>query len=203
MASPSALISRKSRISDYLSTLHFHLIDVSFKIPAVFNLSYGFRYCSGPEITVDVKEVKEGTYEYKKSVVHGATAGPITLHQGAQIFNSDFYDWVRMAVKGTQAYRRNFMLIQFTDVSPFGVGAQGTGKLGGPGFGSNNLGNLVNAVVPLNDLISRVPGRSWMLNDCIPTHYKAATDFDPLSADISIMELTLQPQSIEEFSLGV
>lgn len=197
MASPTQLIDRKSRFSDYLNTLHFHLLDVSFSIPAVFNLAYGFRFCSGPEITVDVKEVKEGTYEYKKSVVQGAMAGPITLHQGAQIFNSDFYDWTRSAIKGTQSYRRNLMLIQFTDISPFGVGAEGVGPLGGL------AGGLVNAVLPLNDLIARIPGRAWMLSGCIPTHYKASSDLDPLSSEISIMELTLQPQDIQEFSLGI
>lgn len=197
MASPGTLINRHLRLSDYLSTLHFHLIDVSFQIPAVFNLAFGFRYCSGPEITVDTKEIKEGTYEYRKFVVHGASAGAITLHQGAQFFNSDFYSWVRSAVKGTKSYRRNFMLIQFSDVSPFGVGSSGQGFLGGVG------GDLLNAAIPLNDLVSRVPARSWMLSGCIPTHYKAASDFDPMSSDISIMELTLQPQSIEEFSMGV
>jgi len=197
MASPGSIIPRTQRISDYLTTLHFHLLDVSFQIPTVFNLAFGFRHCSPPEITIDTKEVKEGTYEYKKAVVHGAAAGPIILQQGVQIFNSDFYDWTRSAVIGSQSYRRNLMLIQFTDVSPFGVGQSGTGPLGGI------VGGLVNAVLPLNDLISRVPGRAWMLTGCIPTHYRAATDFDPLSPDISIMEMTLQPESIDEFSLGV
>ena len=89
------------------------------------------------------------------------------------------------------------MLIQFSDVSPFGVGANGRGPISGI------AGEILNSVIPLNDLVSRVPARSWMLSGCIPTHYKASTDFDPLSSDISIMELTLQPQTIEEFSLGI
>ena len=202
MASPGSLIPRQSRFSDYLTTLHFHLIDVSFKTPTVFNISFGFRFCSAPEITLDAKEVKEGSYEYKKSVVHGATVSPIVLHQGAQMFNSDFYDWVKTAVKGTRSYRRNLMLIHFTEVSPFAGGNVGLGS--SSGFGLQGLaGGLINSVLPLNELISRVPGRAWMLNGCVPTHYKAGSDFDPLSADISIMELTLQPQSIDEFSLGV
>lgn len=205
MASPGSVIPRQSRFSDYLSTLHFHLLDITFDLPIVFNLSFGFRYCSGPETTLDTKDVKEGTYEYRKPVIHGATAGPVVLHQGAQIFNSDFNDWVTTAVQGYRSYRKNLLLIQFSDVSPFGVGAQGTGILGagGGGFLGGAGGSILNAVLPLNDLISRVPARAWMLSGCVPTHYKAASDFDPLAADISIMELTLQPQSIEEFSLGV
>jgi len=197
MASPGSFIPRTSRISDYLNTLHFHLLDISFQIPTVFNLAFGFRHCTPPEITIDVREVKEGTFEYRKPVVQGATAGPITLQQGAQLFNSDFYDWVQSALKATQSYRRNFLLLQFTDVSPFGVGSNGTGPLGG------TVGSLINAVVPLNDLIARIPGRAWILSDCVPTHYRAASDFDPLSGDISIMELTLQPTTIDEISLGI
>jgi phage tail-like protein len=190
MASPSDFIQRSSRFSDYLSTLHFHLLDVGAKIPTVFNVSYGFRHCNAPEITLDTREVKEGNYEFRRHVINGATAGAITFQQGVQIFNSDMYSWIQMAIVGYKTYRRNLMLIQFTDISP-------------TGSTTNDVGGLLNSVLPLNSLVSRVPGRAWMLYDCIPIHYRAATDFDPMSADISIMELSVQPSEIQEFSLGI
>lgn len=197
MASPASVIPRGSRFSDYLTNLHFYMMDVSFKTPVVFNVSYGFRYIQAPELTVNTKEVKDGTNAYHKFVFQSATVGSITLHQGVQIFNSDFYDWIKSSVDGTQSYRRNFVMLQFTDIAPFSVGDNGTGPLGGVG------GVILNSVMPLNDLLARVPGRAWMLKGCIPTHYKAATDFDALSADVSIIELTIQPEEFSEFSVGI
>ncbi len=42
-----------------------------------------------------------------------------------------------------------------------------------------------------------------MLHDCIPTEYIAASDFDANSSAISLMNLTVMPEWIEEFSLGL
>ena len=192
MASPVSLFDRSKRISDYLTNFRFHLMDVSFASPVVFNLSAGFRSCSAPEINVETKQIKEGTFEYPRHVTSSASVGDIELHQGIQMFNSDFYDWIVASVRGKVNMRRNILLIQFSDVSPFGAP-----------LGDSITASLANAVVPLNDLVTRIPARAWVLRDCIPTRYKAGSDFDALGSDISIAELTLRPYLIDEISMGI
>lgn len=50
---------------------------------------------------------------------------------------------------------------------------------------------------------SWLPARMWILHDCIPTEYTAGSDFDANSAAISLMNLTVMPEWIEEFSAGI
>ena len=53
------------------------------------------------------------------------------------------------------------------------------------------------------EMATRMPARGWMLHNCIPIRYKAGSDFDANDSEISIQELELQPEYIEEFSLGI
>jgi hypothetical protein len=50
---------------------------------------------------------------------------------------------------------------------------------------------------------TRIPARAWMLHNCIPVRYRPGNDFDAASGQISIQELEVQPEFVEEFSLGV
>lgn len=194
----SAKGARSNRINDFLSTYRFHVMDVSFTTPTVFSLSYGFRFCSAPEIQVDIKEIKEGNFEYPRKVISGAKASDITFHRGASFFDSDFYDWVKTAVKGNAGvapltnnpmvdFRKNLLVIQYSDIST----GTGTGTLGPLSFQS------------VTALVQFVPARAWMLYDCIPANYKASGDFDAIAPDISLMELTVAPRYVEEFSMGL
>lgn len=54
----------------------------------------------------------------------------------------------------------------------------------------------------LSKLSSRVPARAWKLKGCIPVRYKAASDFEGTSSDISIMELDMEVEEVEEISLA-
>jgi hypothetical protein len=53
------------------------------------------------------------------------------------------------------------------------------------------------------ELAQRVPARSWLLKGCIPTRYKATSDFDALSGAVGIAELELAVEFWEEISLSV
>jgi hypothetical protein len=48
----------------------------------------------------------------------------------------------------------------------------------------------------------RIPARAWLLEGCIPTRYKAASDFDATSAAVSIAELDFEVERFEEISLA-
>lgn len=184
---------RDQRIFDYLSNYRFHVIDFTFGSPSVLNISYGFARASIPEVTVEMKEVKEGTLEQKHYIPMAATIGPITLERGVAMFNSDFNDWTRSVIKGVPNQRRNLLLVQFTEAGFLASGSD---------TGNSGLG-LVNQFFSINDLFSRVPGKVWVLHSCMPTTYKAGSDLDALGNEISIASLTIQPQFVTEISLGI
>lgn len=191
MANVATLAGRHSRVSDYLMNFRFHLMDVSFDIPPVLSAGFGFRYCSTPEITTEMKEVKDGAYEYKRSVPLSASVSDVELQQGVQFFNSDFYDWIVATIRGKQQMRRNLLLIHFSTVSLLGDTTSGS-----------PLTSSLNAFVPFNDLFGYYPARAWLMKDCLPVRYKPGSDFDALGGEVSIAELTVRPYQVDEFSLG-
>jgi len=182
-------LDRRNRISDFLTNAHFQVFDISFSFPLVFLPVYGFRTCTAPEITVNEKSIKEGTFEYPRYVLQGAEVTPIELTQGTRFFNSDFYDWISKYIRGETEQRKNLLIIHYSDIGVLGLpGDQGGLDLG---FGV------------LTDLISRIPARAWMLIETVPTRYKGGSDFDPMGKDISLAELTLRPFYFEEFNTGI
>lgn len=52
------------------------------------------------------------------------------------------------------------------------------------------------------EFAARIPGRAWIFYKCIPTKYKAGTDFDATSGDVSIQECEFQPHDCCELSIG-
>ena len=167
---------------------------MTFGAPAVLNISYGFARVTAPELTVEMKEVKEGTLENKHYIPMAATVSPITLERGVSIFNADFANWVISVTRGVANQRRNFLLIHYSDAGVFS----------GPSDTSRGVGlDLVNQVFPIQDLFARTPARAWMLYSCLPISYKAGSDFDALGNEISIAQLTVQPQFVTEINLGL
>lgn len=47
----------------------------------------------------------------------------------------------------------------------------------------------------------RIPAKAWLLHGCFPTRYKPGSDFDATSSAISIQELDMSVDSMEEISL--
>lgn len=86
----------------------------------------------------------------------------------------------------------------------------GVGGAIGVGAATAGLGLLNAAVQAGIDAVTgappsvavRLPARAWLLHGCLPTRYKAGSDFDATSGDVSIMELEIQPESFTEISLG-
>jgi phage tail-like protein len=183
-------LDRRNRLGDFLLSCHFHIFDVSFSIPTVFLPVYGFASVTSPSINVETKDIKEGTFEYKRSIPMGASAEDITFEQGARFFNSDFYDWIDGVIRGETNLRRNLLLVQYSQIAVSDLPSGGAGR--------QNLG-----FSPITDLVSRVPARAWLLIDTIPINYKAATDFQAIGSEVSLMSLTVRPFFVEEFNTGI
>lgn len=173
-------------INDFLQAGRFHVLDVSFSFPPVLLPVFGFRGCTLPELSINIREVVEGNYEYPRKVVSGASVGNITLQQGVSLFNSDFWDWARKSVVGNKP-PKDLMIVQFTRM----------------GSNEDILGGGADQVPPGLEFASRVPGRAWVLKKCRPARYKPGLDFDAMSQEISIAELDLAVEEFEEFSVGI
>lgn len=179
----------RQRLLDKMQAYPFWLFDASGAagnvLFSVFDPTLAFTSATSPEINVELRDIKPGNWEYQRRVVKGASVSPITLGRGVNFYDSDFYNWITNAIRGIQPVRRNLALVHFLS---WRVLRQAVGEGGiGPEQGGSSL-------------IERVPGRVWMLYNCVPTRYKAGSDFDATSSDVSIQELEVQPEHIVEMT---
>lgn len=195
------------RIKDKLQNYQFHLLDISYSLsvpPFVLNPLASFSAITTPEMTLETEEVAEGNSYFKRHVISGGSVSSITLQRGASFFDSEFWNWISACIRGQvgqiswpvamSGKRRNLLLIQFTGYSARGFTAVSEGM--------DALASMAAGFLPNVGGILRIPARAWILIDCLPTRYKPASDFDATSGDISIMELELQMDRFEEFSMG-
>jgi hypothetical protein len=118
--------------------------------------------------------------------------------------------------------RRMLMLVQFFTRSPVNIGEVGgalveagllmTGAAFSGGSMVNNLleaavvgtaSALISAAAPgAFEFAARIPARAWLLHQCMPARYKVGGDFDAMSSAVSIMELELAVEMVEEISLA-
>jgi len=173
----------RAQLTDYLQVGRFHVVDVSFTIPPVLIPVFGFRTCSLPEVVANIKNITEGNHEFPRKVYGGAEIGDVTLTQGVSLFNSDFYDWIRKAIVG-QRGPKDMLIVQFLNTK--GGTTSGTGAF---------TGGL--------EFVARLPGRAWLLKNCRPSRYKPGSDFDAMSQEVSLAELTLSVEEMQEYSLGI
>jgi phage tail-like protein len=125
---------------------------------------------------------------------------------------------------GKSSPRRNLLVVQFTNINIGNVSVSndplmaatavaGTAilaSLAGAAFGATGAvvaaagaGALLSVGIGPFEFATRIPARAWLLHDCLPIRYKSASDFDALTASVSLQELEVQPEYIEEFSLGI
>lgn len=182
----------RSRIFDKLQLYPFWVFDASGfagnPLFSIFDPVFAFSASSAPEITTELKEVKAGNWEYKRRAVKGADVSPITLARGARFYDSDFYIWITNAIRGIQPLRRNIIIVQFLGI-----------KLISPVIPGHSMEPPNIAVA---SLIQRIPARVWYCVGCIPTRYKPGGDFDATSSEVSIMELEIQPEAVDEVTVA-
>jgi phage tail-like protein len=196
----------------------------------VFTPIAGFSAITAPEIQLEVLDITEGNSLWRKKLVKKADVGAITLSRGTSFWDADFNRWLMAALRGTtEGYsvgflsglggatpRRDLLLIQYFRRTPMNalvtgvlggtlttaLAAAAASDLGGSSAQAAVLAGL--AVSPLGpfELYPKVPARAWLLRGCLPTRYKVGSDFDATSGQVSIMELDVQPEQVEEISLA-
>jgi phage tail-like protein len=157
---------------------------------SIFDPSFGFSACTAPEVSIELREVQPGNWEYKRRAVKTADVAPIILSRGARFYDSDFWIWIHNAIRGKQPLRRNLVLVHFMGYRPLAAMTP-----------PDTSGNLSDEVASTS-LTTRLPARGWFLSGCIPTRYKSGGDFDAASSDVSIQELEVQPEYVEEMTIA-
>jgi len=192
------------RLLDRLQVYQFHLMDVSYSLafpPWALDPLLSFKSITAPEVQLEVEELAEGTHPFKRHLISGGSVSSITLTRGASFYDSEFWRWIVATVKGSpggpfgsmSGKRRNLLLIQFTGYSATAIGEAGAEL--------QAVAQVARGFLPDVGGILRVPARAWLLMDCLPIRYKSGSDFDASSSEISLMELELHPDRIEEFSI--
>lgn len=175
----------RTQLEDMLQNHRFWLLDIlptgAYPFFVLGSPLYGFSAITSPEIELQTREIKQVNSMWNGHVYEGGSAGEITLSRGARGNDSTFYDWVKRAIDGFDKPNRTLLLIHYTRV------AIDTPILPSP------IDSFQSAL--------RLPGRAWVLWDCLPTRYKSGSDFDATSADVSIMELSIHPHFIQEIVL--
>lgn len=185
----------RHRIADILKTSHFHLLDVSFTLPPVLIPTWGFQGCTAPELAIEYKQIKEGNYEFPYKVAAKASCSTMTLTNGSQVLNSDFWDWISKIPDGRKP-KKNLLVIHFTNVNPGTASGDGTAIPSVSAGGSlSNTG--------LAEFSFRIPGKAWLMKGCSPSRYKAGSDFDAMSGQPSIQELDIEIETFTEFNVGI
>ena len=189
-----------------------------FNPPLVLWPTAGFSAISSPEMTAETETITEGTSDFVYTVLKKCSTTPIVLSKGVSMFNNDFYKWIVGATSGKNeggfgitltggivppARRRNLLLLQSSGLSVEGImqvmesgdmmdrmrATQLLPAAGVTAAASAAASLLSQGVSDLNMLA--VPGRAYMLFDCLPVRYKAAGDFDANTVAVSVEELEL------------
>lgn len=205
----------RDRLSDLMQTYSFWLFDAGVLggniLFPVLDPSLAFSAITAPEITVELKDIQPGNWEYKRRVVKTADAAPITLSRGVRFYDSDFYNWITRAITGDDPSRRTLFLMHFLGLRSGGTaqivagaalgavsGIAGGGGVGGVGALTGAAGGAIVG----SFIDDRIPGRCWTLHDCVPTRYKAGSDFDATSGAVSVAELEVQPEYVQEVTVS-
>lgn len=221
----------RSNVQDYLQAFPFWLFDVApidaLALPIFTPLS-GFATVSAPEITLETQEIKEANWPFKRHSVKAADVSPITLTKGVTFANSDFWRWIIASVMGDTEWqlkipfippsriggptpRRQLVLVHFFARNPFSTLAAAAAAIVGGQFEATIANALNPGAIPAAvagaigqfgfDVVTRIPARAHVLHGCLPTRYKTGSDFDARSGEVSIAELDLKPELVEEISL--
>ncbi len=174
----------RSRVDDLLQAHSFWLFDIvpTLQYPFVcFDASLGFSSCSAPEVSLDMEEIVDGNYPWKRKAAGKAAVSTISLSRGARFWDGDFWAWISDALNGKTSPRKTIGLLHLHRV----------GK-----------GIAPDAMYLAPHEAGYATGKAWVLFGCLPSRYKAGSDFDANDASVSIAELDFDCERIEEIKMA-
>jgi phage tail-like protein len=163
----------RSQSTDPFSMHRFHVTDTE----GFLNLATpaaGFNTLVAPEMTVGTVEYQEGTQLYRRKFPGEVTFAPITLTKGVVKNDTSFYKWVRASAEN-KSYRTNLIIKHFHR----------------------------DDVTGMVEYRTATPYREYRLFNAFSNRVKMASDFDSMSAEISIEDLDIEYEYFRLFVNGV
>lgn len=158
--------------NDALSVFEWSTTDIPNTLAA------GFSYCSSPTMAITVEAVKEGTWEFPRSIPTGVEAGKLTLQKGIVRVPTSFYLWLVNALAGKLTRRTLW-------VASYGRYGRQASEKEYTGWADPSK---------LYDVASSI----WKFVNCIPIVYKAGQDWDARSGEVQVAELEIAYEWFEE-----
>lgn len=130
----------RSSLTDYLQAYPFWLMDIAPIEPLalpIFTPLLGFSAITAPEISVEIQDVTEANWFFRRKIVKGGDVSNMTLSRASKWYDNDFYKWVLAALSGNTGGqgplhvhsiggatpRRDLLLVHFLSRSPLPAGA--------------------------------------------------------------------------------
>ena len=217
----------RSNITDYLQVFPFWMMDMApleqSALP-VFTPLFGFSEITAPEVQLDTIPIPEGNALFTRKIVKRGNVSSMTIRRASTFIDADFWRWTMSAISGNtsisntdlgnfqfqtggSSYRRDLVLIHFFSRLPTSVAESTIGNILSASLSSNQI--VSTAATTLSgfgigpqDVAPRLPAKAWILYGCVPSRYKAGSDFNAAGSEVSISELTIEVERIEEVSLA-
>lgn len=162
----------RSQSTDPFSSNRFHVVD-SNGLLNFTTPAAGFNNVTAPEANIGSVEYQEGINAFRRKYAGETTFTPITLSKGVVKNDSTFFRWLRAASEN-KPYRTNLIIRHFH---------------------RDDVSGLI-------DYKTATANREIHCFNAFPIRVRSGSDFDSLSADISIEEVEVELEYFRIFLNG-
>lgn len=157
-----------------------------------------FSKVSIPSVTLETEEFKEGNWPFRRRVITAASVDTVTMERGVTMIDSDFWTWASAALNGLTPRKSILInLMHRTQEPALGPTQQAARQRSTTLTGSVGVNGFSLATASIRPAIPII-AKAWVLHDAIPVRVKPASDLDAMSADISIAEIEIHANWIEQ-----
>lgn len=157
-----------------------------------------FARISIPSVTLETEEFKEGNWPFRRRVITAASVDTITMERGVTLYDSDFWLWASAALNGLTTRKSLLInLMHRTQEPALGPSQQQARQKAPVLTGSAGVNNFSLVTVQLRPTIPII-AKAWVLHEAIPVRIKPASDLDAASSEVSIAELEIHANWIEQ-----
>lgn len=128
----------------------------------------GFTSATIPELSVEVAEYREGTFQWTQKYAGVPTVSDVSLMRGVAKKDTAFLDWVRSSVDGEE-YRCDVTIYHYQ---------------------RTEMGQATQS--DFDDTLRRMECKN-----CVPIRGKASGDFDSTASEVSVSEVDFALESFE------
>lgn len=160
----------RAQATDFYHTHKFHLLDDKGGTTQFLTTAAGFNTLTIPEYSLDVVEYKEGIWTYRRKYPGDVTVSDVSMTRGVAKKDTQFFNWVVACIEGNE-YRTDLQIRHFHRDDVKGLGTKDYSEVAGK--------------------------RVIKLYEALPIRVKLGTDFDSMSAEVSIQELDVAVERIE------